>query len=70
MVEVFKTNITDISTANAIIIELQQILIEANISFDLDDCDKILRIDSQDIDCQYIINHLKKLGYCCEMLDY
>ncbi len=70
MVEVFKTNITEVAEANLVIVQLKQMLTNARISFDLDDCDKILRVESQFIDCQDIVYLLKQLGYCCEILEH
>ena len=47
MIEVFKTNITEAQKANQIALKIQTILPGAQINFDLEDCDKILRIENE-----------------------
>lgn len=68
MIFVFKTNVFD----NAAIQHLQPILDKhlpnSNWNFDLEDCDKILRIDSQIEIVETTINLLHKNGYDCEEL--
>jgi hypothetical protein len=68
MVEVFKTNVTDQRSA----IELTEMLCNCfpgcRISFDLDDCDHILRVEGQAI-CETVITLLQDKGYFCEVLE-
>jgi hypothetical protein len=47
IVQVFKTDVQDQLVARHILIFLRQTLSHCRINFDLDDCDKILRIESQ-----------------------
>ena len=47
IVKVFKTNVNDHLDARHIIYLLQQAFINCRINFDLHDCDKILRVESQ-----------------------
>jgi hypothetical protein len=47
IVQVFKTDVQDQLVARHILLFLQQTLSHCRINFDLDDCDKILRIESQ-----------------------
>lgn len=68
MVEVFKTNISEPVTANDIVHQLQKILPGAMINFDLDDCDKILRIESDFILVPEIQKLLTASGFICEVL--
>ena len=46
-VQVFKTDVQDHLVARHIILFLQTVFSRCRINFDLDDCDKILRIESQ-----------------------
>ncbi len=57
-VEIFKTNVGNQQLANKIITDLNQLYPEYHINFDLEDCDKILRIESHSgIDVLGIINY-------------
>ncbi len=47
IVQVFKTDVQDQLVARRIILFLQQTLSHCRINFDLDDCDRILRIENQ-----------------------
>lgn len=69
MVEVFKTNITNTTTADSLIAELQQLFPHTVINFDLEDCDNILRIKGDSIHPPHVIAHLSGRGYACEVLD-
>ncbi|MBN8572075.1 MAG: hypothetical protein J0M18_20835 [Ignavibacteria bacterium] len=68
MVEVFKTNVGDKLTADKITAELQ-LLFGGNINFDLDDCDKILRVEGDEILPEKISEVLTCKGFICEILD-
>jgi tRNA G26 N,N-dimethylase Trm1 len=70
MVEIFKTNVQNKTQAKRIINLLKEIFSEATINFDLNDCDKILRVDG--IKKSYtktIVFDLKNLGFTCEILN-
>ena len=70
IVKVFKTNVNDHPDARHIIYLLQQTFINCKINFDLDDCDKILRVEGQ----QDFVNEtgirllIAGCGYHCEPL--
>lgn len=68
MVEVFKTNVGDKIIADKITAELQR-LFGGNINFDLDDCDKILRVESEEVIPDKISEVLNCKGFICEVLD-
>jgi len=69
-VEIFKTDITQSSIANDVIISLLQIWPECRINFDLHDCDNILRIESSEVlNTADIKEHLHKIGFRAELLD-
>lgn len=69
MIEVFKTNVHKTYQARKIIGLLQENFPGSKINFDLGDCDKVLRIDSQRIVPSDIINALKRNGFICEELE-
>jgi hypothetical protein len=68
MVEVFKTNVQEVDDANAIIQELLEHFPSAKINFDLEDCDKILRVEGSTIIDRPIIDLLFIKGFRCEVL--
>jgi hypothetical protein len=68
MVEVFKTNIVDENTAKAVLNDLVILLPNAYINFDLEDCDKILRIENCSIRLDLVVSILNKNGFYCEPL--
>ncbi len=65
MIEVFKTNVISKRAANTILEEigLQQPHYKCN--FDLEDCDKVLRIEnnSGNVDAQLVFNILEKNNF-------
>ena len=67
-VEIFKTNITDAVLAGELLRELDCLIPQSRINFDLEDCDKILRVEAESIPCQTIIDLMNKNGYQAEVL--
>jgi hypothetical protein len=49
MVEIFKTNVTNKKLANGVLKTLHTCLPAYHFNFDLDDCDRILRVQSTGI---------------------
>lgn len=70
MVEVFKTNVRDPDQADTLIDLIHQSFKEVEANFDLDDCDRILRVESSTgvIPSQILIEFLKKFGCQAEVL--
>ncbi len=70
MIEVFKTNITEESIALQLIRRIQHQFQGYYASFDLEDCDHILRIRSTRglIDSFSVVELLHKSGYNAEIL--
>ena len=62
MVEIFKTDVKSRIRSKKIIAMLNKSFPSYKINFDLDDCDKILRIESQngDIDIESIIKIVRR----------
>ncbi len=70
MVEVFKTNVTQSAVAEKITVELSHLLPFAKINFDLQDCDKILRVELSTSEAFIRIQqHLQQAGFSCELLE-
>lgn len=70
MVEVFKTNVPSQTQANSILISLLKKFPSHKINFDLDDCDKVLRVQGRNISPKKVIGLVNKNGYECEILVY
>jgi hypothetical protein len=70
IVQVFKTNIPDTMAAGNILADLRQTLPNCHINFDLNDCDRIFRIESKrfHIADTYIQLLFEDYGYQCEPL--
>lgn len=69
MVEVFKTNIYEVEKSNIIFQKLLRHFPENKINFDLEDCDKILRVEGDSIFSEKIIEIVQEEGHLCEILD-
>jgi len=69
MVEVFKTNVTSIHQASALVDVIRYHFKHYKVNFDLDDCDRILRIESsRKIDPEPVLELLKDMGVTAEVL--
>lgn len=69
MVEVFKTDIYDAKRSMIIIGKLLECFPQNKINFDLEDSDKILRVEGNTIVPEKIIQMLREEGHVCEILD-
>ena len=69
MVEVFKTDVREISQAEKLLRLLSAYFPQSKINFDLEDCDKILRIDSHTNISDDAIFALRRQGFKCEELE-
>jgi len=69
MIYVFKTSVRTKIQAKSIKPHIDQILPNAKWNFDLEDCDKILRIDSEENISLPIKNLLKNHNFYCEELE-
>lgn len=70
MVEVFKTNVQQDADADHLLALLLCNFPNCRINFDLDDCDKVLRLEGDDIDACRIMELLDEAGFCCEILTW
>ena len=69
VVEIFKTNVQKESDKNYVIAVIQTQFPDYKINFDLEDCDKILRVEGIDLECDNIMDYVHCLGYTCVRLD-
>ncbi|MGS2761905.1 hypothetical protein [Sinomicrobium sp. M5D2P9] len=69
-VEIFKTNVQDDITADSCILALSLHFSRTRFNFDLEDCDRILRVEGYHIDIDKIITLLKSMHiHCCMFTD-
>jgi len=69
MIYVFKTSVKTKVQAKRLKPHIDNLLPKAKWNFDLADCDKILRIDSEENIILPVINVLKNHSFDCEELD-
>jgi hypothetical protein len=68
MVEVFKTNVQQHEQAEQLTSVLRSRFDFCKINFDLEDCDKILRVEGKQVCVETIIEILNIHGLQCEVL--
>lgn len=70
MIEVFRTNVSERSHAEQIVAEIHA-RSDYKANFDLDDCDRVLRVCafSGNVQCDEIIRLLQELGYSATVLE-
>ncbi|MBE9460866.1 hypothetical protein ACFP1I_19990 [Dyadobacter subterraneus] len=70
MIEVFKTNVTDREVANMLLDQIHLTFVGYQANFDLEDCDKILRVcfDSGIVQSSLIISLLRYFKFEAEVL--
>lgn len=67
-VEVFKTNVNHPSEALVLTTILQQYFPGSKISFDLEDCDKVLRVQGNNISTEIVLMIVCTNGFRCAEL--
>lgn len=68
MIEVFKTDVQQPGTANLLIAKLMLLFPGCRVNFDLEDCDRVLRIEGKNICPEKTAQLLNASGYSCQML--
>jgi len=69
IVEVFQTNVESESIAQTILSEINYLFPELQVNFDLEDCDRILRLVTPSYDyVPQVVAILDRSGYRCEVL--
>lgn len=69
MVEVFKTNVQKKAQSKMLLCILSEAFPSFKINFDLSDCDKVLRVEGDDMEPSRIMILVKEYGFTCEVLD-
>jgi len=69
MVEVFKTNIQKKAQSKTLLCILSEAFPSFKINFDLSDCDKVLRVEGDNMEVLRIMLLVKEYGFTCEILD-
>ncbi|GAA4168645.1 methyltransferase type 11 [Sphingobacterium ginsenosidimutans] len=70
-VEIFKTNVNKYREAQQIVVTLLQLFSSYKVNFDLEDEERILRIESSqsDIEISGIVKQMLDWGYQCERIE-
>ena len=68
MIEIFKTNVENALQAATLLCLLRRYLPSAEINFDLEDCDSILRVKDEKFCSSNIVKILADNGFECEVL--
>ncbi|OSZ73778.1 hypothetical protein CAP36_17390 [Chitinophagaceae bacterium IBVUCB2] len=69
MVEIFKTDVQKKSQSKMLNCILSEAFPSFKINFDLSDCDKVLRVEGENVTAQRIMILVKQQGFTCEVLD-
>jgi len=69
MVEVFKTNVQKKTQSKILLCILSEEFPSFKINFDLSDCDKVLRVEGENMEVSRIMILVKENGFKCEILD-
>jgi hypothetical protein len=69
MVEAFKTNVQKKKQSKMLLCILSEAFPSFKINFDLSDCDKVLRVEGDNIEASSIMKLVKESGFKCEILD-
>ena len=68
MIEIFKTDVQDDKLSASLARKLTRHIPGSCVSFDLEDCDKILRVEGDDFSPETVIELLNNNGQYCEIL--
>ncbi|OQP47529.1 hypothetical protein A4H97_05055 [Niastella yeongjuensis] len=69
MIEVFKTNVQEFSEAQKLVALLLRHFPNSKINFDLDDCDKVLRVEGNNLRIEKVMTLVTEKGFLCKVLD-
>ena len=68
MVEIFRTNVSHPLQANFVANAIVRSFEGCKVNFDLDDCDRILRVEAEALESEAIIGLVSELGVRIEVL--
>lgn len=69
MVEVFKTNVQKKTQSKMLLGILYEAFPSFKINFDLSDCDRVLRVEGDNMEVLRIMILVREHGFKCEVLD-
>jgi hypothetical protein len=69
MIEVFKTNVQKKAQSKMLLCVLSEAFPSFKINFDLLDCDKVLRVEGDNMETLRIMILIKEYGFTCEILE-
>jgi hypothetical protein len=69
MVEVFKTNVQEFAEAQRLVAVLRRHFPGSKINIDLDDCDKVLRVEGNNLRIEKVMTLVTEKGFVCTILD-
>jgi hypothetical protein len=69
MIEVFKTNVQKKAESKMLLCVLSEAFPTFKTNFDLSDCDKVLRVEGDNMEALEIMILAKEYGFKCEILD-
>lgn len=68
MIEVFKTDVGHPADARNLVFRLLGLYPNGGITFDLEDCDKVLRVECASVCPKAVISLMEAAGFSCEIL--
>jgi hypothetical protein len=68
-VEVFRTNVLTEAQASRVLRTLNERFPDYKVNFDLEDCDKVLRVESKSICIETIVALVTERGFACNVLE-
>lgn len=68
MLEIFKTNVQEESDAKKLVQILKGVIPNAIINFDLNDCDKVLRVEAELVSTDEVITIINSSGFSCKVI--
>ncbi|OQP58671.1 hypothetical protein [Niastella populi] len=69
MVEVFKTNVQKFTEAQKLVALLRRHFPGTKINIDMDDCDKVLRVEGNNLRIEKLMTLVTEKGFLCTVLD-
>lgn len=69
MVEIFRTDVTEQVHAAQLLELLRERFPGYELHFDLDDCDRILRVAGEQVAVAAISETVRGVGFCCEVME-
>jgi len=68
-VKIFSTDIENVTQVNHIRVAICSLFPHSIVTVDLEDCDKVLRVEGNIPSSEYMISLLSKLGFRCQELE-